>query len=431
MSSTLLSVGIDVGSAFSFMSIVDSSHNLVGKSFKILHEDSDSLDRAVFAIKKAEELKFQKAHIFLESTGIYHIPLFCYLSEKGFDVSIINPLITHSIKNAGIRKVKNDRLDSIGIAKLGLSPDLRTSKLPVRLVLDLRYLTRRYFDLVDERAAHFIKLKGFLHVVFPQYLSIFSNITGKTSLMMLEKYGSPQKLLRAHKESLIGKIMQVSRKGRTRAANIYDDLIAAAKAALTFSCQVDSVYFAIQQSLKIFKELNTHIADIVEQLHAVVDANSNETFIKQISLADSIPGIGFLSSVALMCELGDFSIFHRPKQLFAYFGMDPAVKESGKFKVTNVHMSKRGSCIARRVIFAVALSCIRRTRNGQAIHPYLLEYYKKKTASKPKMVAIGAVMHKICNIIFAVLRDQKPFEFQSPEQHRNLYVPPTRLVPVA
>lgn len=431
MSSTFLSVGIDVGSAFSFISIVDSSSNLIGKSFKIIHDDFASLERAVSTIKKAEELESQKARIFLESTGIYHVPLFCYLSEKGFDVSIINPLITHSIKNVGIRKVKNDRLDSIAIAKLGLSPDLRTSKLPVKLVLELRYLVRRYFDLVDERAAHVIKLKGFMHVVFPQYLSLFSNITGKTSIMLLEKYGSPQKLLHAHQKSLIEKIMKASRKGRNRAAKIYDDLMAAAKAALTFSCQLNSVYFAIQQSLKLFKELNTHITNIVKQIHAVVDANSQEPFIKQIALVDSIPGIGFLSSVALMCEIGDFSLFHRPKQLFAYFGMEPAVKESGKFKATNVHMSKRGSRIARRVIFAAALSCIRRTRNGQAVNPYLLEYYQQKAAAKPKMVAIGAVMHKVCNIIFAVLRDQNPFELRSPEQHRRLYVPPTRLVLVA
>lgn len=179
-----------------------------------------------------EQVLRRSPPIFLESSKFYHIPLFCYLSEKGFAVSIINPLITHSIKNTSIRKVKNDRLDCISIAKLGLSPDLRTSKLYVRLVLELRYLTRRYFDLVDERAAHVIKLKGFMHVVFPQYLSFFSNITGKTSLMMLEKYGSPQKLLRAHKESLIGKIMPVSRKGRNHATSIYDDLIAAAKAEL-------------------------------------------------------------------------------------------------------------------------------------------------------------------------------------------------------
>lgn len=122
-----------------------------------------------------------------------------------------------------------------------------------------------------------------------------------------------------------------------------------------------------------------------------------------------------------MCELGDFSAFKNPKQLFAYFGMDPNVNESGKFKAIEVHMSKRSSRIARRAIFGVALACIRTKRNGDALNPYLYDYYQEKQKSKPKMVAIGAVMHKVCNIIFAVLRDNKAFELRSPEEHRNNY----------
>ena len=38
-----------------------------------------------------------------------------------------------------------------------------------------------------------------------------------------------------------------------------------------------------------------------------------------------------------------------------------------------------------------------------------------------KNVAVGAVMHKICNIIFAMLRDNKPFELITPEEHRERY----------
>lgn len=34
---------------------------------------------------------------------------------------------------------------------------------------------------------------------------------------------------------------------------------------------------------------------------------------------------------------------------------------------------------------------------------------------------LGAVMHKVCNIVFAVLRDKKPFEIISPEEHKSHY----------
>jgi len=76
----------------------------------------------------------------------------------------------------------------------------------------------------------------------------------------------------------------------------------------------------------------------------------------------------------------------------------------------------------RRVIFTTALANIRKKRNGENINPVLYEYYHEKCKSKPKKVALGAVMHKLVNIIFAVLRDRKPFELRNPEEHAKLLI---------
>ena len=416
-----LSVGIDVGSAFSFMSIVDPDENLILKPFKITHNDLDSLNRALAAIKNAEESHSMKSHIFMESTGIYHFPLFCFLMESGFEVSVINPLITHSIKNIGIRKVKNDKLDSIGIAKLGLKSDLQVSVMPTKLVLELRTLTRYYYSLVDNRSAYVNQLKTHLHTVFPQYLDIFCDVTSKTSMMILESYSTPDKLLRAHKDCLIAKISKTSRKGLSKAREKYDKLMLAAKAAKVFGCDLDSVYFNISTTLTLIKGMDEAIASTMDKVRHLVKEHSSEKFVKQIHWLNSITGIGFLSAVTIMCEIGDFSVFKSPKQLFAYFGMDPEVKQSGKFNATKVHMSKRGSRIARRAIFAAALACIRTKRNGEAINPYLHDYYQQKATTKPKMVALGAVMHKISNYIFAVLRNETEFCLRSPQEHCQTY----------
>ena len=422
-----LSVGIDVGSAFSWMSIVDPDENLILKPFKITHNNLDSLERALAAIRKAEESNSMKSRIFMESTGIYHFPLFCYLIESGFEVLVINPLITHSIKNIGIRKVKNDKLDSIGIAKLGLKPDLQVSVIPSKLVLELRALTRNYYSLVDIRSSYVNQLKTHLYTVFPQYLDIFCDVTGKTSMMILESYPTPDKILRAHRNSLVCKISKTSRKGLKRATKKYDKLVIAAKAAKVFGCNLDSVYFNISTTLSLIKGMDSAIKATMDKIRALVKQFHSEKFVRQIYLLNSITGIGFLSAVTIMCEIGDFSVFKNPKQLFAYFGMDPEVKQSGKFNATEVHMSKRGSRIARRAIFAAALACIRKKRNGEAINPYLHGFYQKKAAAKPKMVALGAVMHKVCNYIFAVLRDETEFVIRSPEEHRLAYKSTTTL----
>ncbi len=58
----------------------------------------------------------------------------------------------------------------------------------------------------------------------------------------------------------------------------------------------------------------------------------SDNFKQNIKLLMSIPGIGFLTAVTIMVEIGDFNNFTKPKQLVAYFGLDPSVNESGKFK---------------------------------------------------------------------------------------------------
>lgn len=417
-----LSVGIDVGADFSFMSMALPNQQLIGKPFKILHNNLDSLSSAVLNIKKAEEMYSLKAHIFLESTGIYHFPLFCYLQEAGFDVFVVNPLITNSSRNMNIRKVHNDKFDSKKAALLGLNPNLKVSLIPTDLVLNLRNLAREYFNLMDNRSAYVNKLLGQLRQVFPQFLGVFSKVTGKTSLMLLQNYTLPQNILAADKDSLIQSIAKTSRRGITAATKKYEKLLKAAAGASVFGHAVDSNFFLIQRYINFIQKYDDEINLILEQMHQFVESNSNETFVKQIHLIESYKGAGFISAVTLMCEIGDFSAFKKPKQLYAYFGLDPEVKQSGNFIGTDIKISKRGSRLSRRIIYIMALKAISRDRNGNDSNPVLRKYYLKKCQSKPKMVALGAVMHKVSNIIFAMLRDNKPFTLITPKEHCLKYL---------
>ena len=417
-----LSVGIDVGADFSWMSIALPNQTFVGKPFKILHSDLNSLSLAVSKIKEAEELYSIESRIFLESTGIYHYPLFCYLRDKGFNCSVINPIITKNSTNINIRKVHNDRFDSRKAALVGLKPDLKVSLMPSDLALNLRNLSREYYDLMDNRSAYVNKLQGELRMVFPQYLKIFSKITINTSLILLEKYTSPEAFLSASKDEIVDCIRSTTRFGLTYAQNKYNAIIQAANDANTFGYSVSSNFKRIRLYIRIIRNYDIEVASVLSDMHELVDANENTDFVKQIHLVESYKGAGFLSAVSLMSEIGDFSSFHSPKQLFAYFGLDPAVKQSGQFEGTKISMSKRGSRIARRVLHTMALISISNCRNGSAKNPVLRDYYLKKCESKPKMVALGAVMHKVCNIVFAILRDEKEFTIITPQDHQMNYL---------
>lgn len=421
MSDLFISVGIDVGADFSFMSLALPNQTLIGKPFKMVHNNLNSLEKAVLTIKEAEELHSMRSRIVMESTGIYHYPLFCYLRDKGFNVVVINPIISKNSTNLNIRKVSNDKFSSKTLALIGLKPDLKTSVMPSDAVLDLRNLVREYYNLMDCRSAYVNKLKGVLRVAFPGYIGIFSKVTVQTSLALLEKYPAPTDFLSAKKNSIVSIINKTARFGKAYAESKYQAIVEASKSAGVFGHFVSSNSAQIRLCVTFIKKYDEEIAAILTLMHKLVDDRVGENFVKQIRLIETIPGAGFLSAVSVICEIGDFSVFKSPKQLFAYFGLDPAVKQSGNFTGTNVKMSKRGSSIARRAVFTIALVGIGLTRKGDANNPVLRDYYLSKCKSKLKMVALGAVMHKVCNIIFAVLRDNKAFTLITPEQHIQNY----------
>jgi len=418
MSTLFISVGIDVGADFSFMSIALPNQTLFGKPFKIVHSNPHSLERAVSIIREAEELHSMKTRVIMESTGVYHYPLFCYLRDKGLCVAVINPIISKNSTNMNIRKVHNDKFDSKKLAFIGLKPDLKVSVVPSEAVLDLRNLVREYYNLMDSRISYVNKLSGVLKASFPLYSGVFSKITTKTSLALLENYQSPSDFLLAGEDAIVGVIRNTARFGEKYAATKYHLLVAAANSAASFGHFVSSNAFQIRMCVSFIKTYDDEIAGVLSQIKELVALHSSEAFARQIRLIESIPGAGFLTAVTVIAEIGDFSAFTSPKQLFAFFGLDPAVKQSGKFVGTQVKMSKRGSAVARRAIYTIALVSIGVNRKGVANNHVLRDCYLFKCKSKPKMVALGVVMHKVCNIIFAILRDDKEFRIVTPEEHK-------------
>ena len=187
-SSSYLSVGLDVGADFTWMSIALPNGAFIGKPFKVVHSDPRSRDLAVTKIKEAQETYSLKSRCFLESTGIYHIPLLCFLRDKGFDCSVINPIITKNSTNINIRKLHNDKFDSKKAALVGLNVSLKASIIPEDSVVDLRNLVRDYYYFKDLQSAVALKLTAELKMSFPAYAKVFSKVTTQSSLKLLSSY---------------------------------------------------------------------------------------------------------------------------------------------------------------------------------------------------------------------------------------------------
>jgi transposase len=415
-------VGIDVSADFSVVAILAPNGDIYKKAFKINH-DMDGFNHLLEEIKKVEKEFNMKTGIFMESTGVYHLSLFHYLKNHNLEAYVINPLVTNSNKNKDIRKVKNDKKDALAIAKIGKFENIKASSYFDVSIFTLKSLCRDYYKLVDTRSTFKKKLSADLRIVFPGYNSIFADITGVTSIAILKCYPTPQSILDAPKEDILKVLKESSKKNLIWCNNTYDKLIKIASNATYIAISSPGLSIKVAINIGTIESLNEQIELILKEIENVSHSNDISSKFKQnILLLMSIPGVGFVSAVTILTEIGDFEGFLKPKQLVAYFGIDPSVNESGKFKSDKDKISKRGTRFGRRALYAVALASIRTKRNGEANNKILLDYYKDNLNGKKKKVALVAIMHKLVNYIFAILRNQKEYEQRLPKLHHKMYL---------
>lgn len=417
-----LTIGIDVSADFSYAAIIEPNGDIYRKPFKVIH-NLKGFKYLVDEIKKAEKELLSKPAIFMESTGVYHIALFRYLKKIFNDVFIINPLITNCNKNSSIRKVKNDKKDAISIAHIGKFQNIKYS---TDINLDyylLKSLLREYYKLRDDCSQYKKTLSADLRVIFPNYNTIFRDTCSKASLGILEKYPSPSLILNTPKNEIIQLLQNKARRSVEWCENIYEKLINVAQEAIAIGVDLNKLSIKIKINISMINAFSEQLNSLMKEIKNLLNSNQlNSDIEHNISLLTSIPGIGELTAITLVAEIGDFNRFKNSKSLVAYLGIDPSINESGNFKGSKNSMSKRGTSIGRRAVYTAALSAIGIKRNGEANNKIILEYYNNKLKSKKPKVALGAVMHKIVRYIFSVIKNKKPYELREPEIHSKMFL---------
>ena len=411
-------VGIDVASEFSYVAMLDPDGELLRKPFRIDHNPA-GFQHLLQLLKKEEERLNRSPVYFVESTGIFHLPLFFFLRSNGLKGFVLNPLCVHSTKNHNVRKVKNDKKDAEAIAYLAKYKDVKVSLVPDHQVLSLRMFVREYFALADNLTDCKLRFSNDLRLLFPGFKDAFSDPFSPAALTVLNAYPSVQSLRTADLASLADAVAKVAKRSSNWAMKKLGKLFDYSLLADAVGLSSPFLDEKIRLQIRTIQDLEASMTKFGTSMRNLIAADSfPEAARNNIKLLDAIPGVGFISAVTLLAETGDFSKFPSAKALSAFFGVDPTVNESGLFKGDRPKMSKRGTRLGRRVLFTIAMASIRRTRNGHAINPVLRAYYESKILSKKKKVALVAVMHKLLHYIFAVIRDQKSFAFRNPEDHK-------------
>lgn len=156
---------------------------------------------------------------------------------------------------------------------------------------------------------------------------------------------------------------------------------------------------SIQASLA---HLATQIATVKQQIARHID--QHPMLRQQQNWLESIPGIGATTAARLLGELGDLARFTSARQVAAFAGLVPQIRQSGTSVRGRGRLSRLGSRRLRRSLYFPALTAMR-------CNPPLRRFAARlRQAGKPPMVIVAAVMRKLLHQAYAVLRTRHPFD---------------------
>lgn len=160
-------------------------------------------------------------------------------------------------------------------------------------------------------------------------------------------------------------------------------------------------------SKRRLREIERHIKDIDKEIRKVLA--KDEKIKQDYDLLVSIPGVGFVTACVALGELGDLRRFERARQLSAFAGLSPRLRQSGSSVNGKPHLCKSGNPRIRKVLYMAAISAAHHCPSMEKNYTLML------FQGKSKMSALGAIMRKLLVLMRAILIGNTPY---NPEYER-------------
>jgi len=161
----------------------------------------------------------------------------------------------------------------------------------------------------------------------------------------------------------------------------------------------DSVAEGIVQHLKW---LDDEIARISKAIRDHID--NDPTLRDKHRLLDSIPGLGERTTAVLLAFIAEPARFENARQAVAFAGLDPRQHESGSSVRGKPRLSKVGHSFLRKTLYMPAMVALYRTDWGKLFRDRLA------SKGKPPMLIIGAMMRKLVQVSYGVLKSGQTFQ---------------------
>lgn len=153
--------------------------------------------------------------------------------------------------------------------------------------------------------------------------------------------------------------------------------------------------------------LEAHLAWLDTEIEALIRAirqriKDDPDLRQKARLLDSIPSLGERTIASLLAFSVTPDRFENARQVAAYAGLNPRRHDSGNLR-RPARLSKVGHAFLRKALYMPAMVALYKTAWGKLFAARLAG------KGKPPMVIIGAMMRKLLQVAFGVLRSGQPF----------------------
>lgn len=357
----------------------------------------------------------------MESTGVYWIPVYEILEERGFDVNVVN---ARHVKNVPGRKSDVQDCQWIqGLHSMGL---LSASFRPPAEIVTLRAYLRHRRGLLEDRASYILQMQKALQQMNVQLTQVLSDITGVTGLAIIRAITvgihDPGELASLREPGVKKSEEEIA---QALTGNYRPEHVFVLKQALAlYDFFTEKVQECDQMIERQFANIKPAVPpDDLPPLDTSDKRNSKSknapsydarTLLYEMAGVDlvAITGLNEITVQDILSEVGvNMDSFPSEKHFCSWLTLAPRNDISGG-KVLRSRTMRHGNRAGQA--FRMAAQSVSRSP-----HSMLGAYYRRMRARLGPKQAIVATAHKIARIFYHVLKHRTPFRDLGSEEYER------------
>jgi transposase len=402
--------GIDIGSESHFVAVPPSSCADPVRQFSVFTKD-------LYAI--ADWLKECGVKtVAMESTGVYWVPLYEVLEERGFEVKLVD---ARKVKNVSGRK--SDVLDCQWLQQLESYGLLAGAFRPADEIVILRSYMRQREMLVKSAATHIQHMQKALQQMNLRLDNVVSDITGQTGMRILKAILAGERnveklgLMRDPHCKASAEVIAQSLVGNYRQEHL----------------------FSLKQAVELFEFYQQKIRECEEEIEAYLKRlphkrddeppplegrpkksrmsfNVRDEAYKLLGVdLFGVKGLNAETVLRLVSEVGvDLGRFPTEKQFSSWLSLSPEKKITGGKVLSSKTRSSRNRAAQAFRQAAVSL---------QASESELGAYFRRMKARLGSAAAVTATGHKLARIYYRLVKHGEEYREEGArayeEKHRE------------